>query len=75
MIRYKQSGSYIDVLTGLEKPISIAVDGNMRIYVGSKDTGSVQVYDSTLGELFQLGSGENEFGQPGSIAIDSSGKN
>jgi hypothetical protein len=71
---YKHSGSYIDALTGLAKPISIAVDSNFRVYVGNKDTGNVQVYDSGLNELFQLGGGANEFGQPGSIAIDSAGK-
>jgi len=70
---YSQSGEYYAAITGLNKPISVAVDDSLKIYVGNKDTQNVEVYDDNLNFLYKLGSGDGEITQPGSIAIDDSG--
>ena len=70
---FNQSGEYTESLTGLDMPISVAVDGNDRIFVGNKKTGNVEVYDEDLDLLFKLGTGNGEFVQPGAIEIDNSG--
>jgi len=70
---YSQSGRYLDKLSGLARPISVAVDGSGRIYVGNGDRGNVEVYDSDLSLLYRLGFRDSEFKEPGAIAIDSGG--
>ncbi|HDH10985.1 MAG TPA: PKD domain-containing protein [Nitrospirae bacterium] len=74
LLIYSQSGRYIETLTGLHKPISVAVDDTGRIFIGNKHSENVEVYDSDLNLLFKLGSGDGEFEQPNAIAIDSSGR-
>jgi sugar lactone lactonase YvrE len=71
---FSQSGQYLEKISGLEKPISVAVDSNVRVYVGNKDGGNVEVYDADYNYLFKLGTGDGEFIQPNDIAIDSTGK-
>ena len=70
---YTQGGEYIESLNGLEKPLSVAVDANGRIYVGNKTSGNVEVYDADLNLILKLGNGDGEFGQPSSIVISNSG--
>lgn len=41
-----RSGRYIAALSGLDTPVSVAVDAGGRILIGSKEKGSVQVYDT-----------------------------
>ena len=74
LLIYSQSGRYIETLTGLNKPISLAVDDSGRIFIGNKHSENVEVYDADLNLLFKLGSGDGEFEQPNAIAIDSSGR-
>ena len=74
LLIYSQSGRYLETLTGLHKPVSVAVDGSGRIFIGNKHSENVEVYDADLNLLFKLGSGDGEFEQPNDIAIDSSGK-
>jgi len=71
---YTQSGAYIKTLSGLDKPVSLAVDEDIRLYVGNKDRANVEVYDADLQLQFKLGTGDGEFTHPGAIAVDSSGK-
>ncbi len=77
---YSHLDEYVDTLSGLNKPISVAVDGTGRIFVGNHyDTlahkGNVEVYDSDLEYLFSLGIGNEEFSMPNSIAIESGSGN
>ncbi|MDH3328700.1 MAG: hypothetical protein OEM01_05650 [Desulfobulbaceae bacterium] len=69
-----RSGRYIAALTGLGTPVSVAVDAGGRILVGSKEKGSVQVYDTDFTPLFKLGSGDGEFSWPNDICIDATGR-
>jgi sugar lactone lactonase YvrE len=71
---YSQSGQYTDTISGLSRPISVAVDENVRIYIGNKDSGNVEVYDSGYELLFKLGSGDGEFSQPNDIEIAGTGR-
>jgi sugar lactone lactonase YvrE len=71
---YSQSGQYIDTISGLSRPISVAVDDNIRIFIGNKDSGNVEVYDADYNYLLKLGTGDGEFTQPNDIEIDSTGK-
>jgi hypothetical protein len=71
---FSQSGQYMHTLSGLDRPISVAVDSNVRIYVGNKDSGNVEVYDDNYAYLLKLGAGDGEFAQPNDIEIDSVGK-
>lgn len=73
LLKFSQSGQYLNAKIGLNKPISVAVDSNGIIYIGNKDTGNVEVYDVNLLPLRKLGIGNGEFGQPNSIDIDSNG--
>jgi sugar lactone lactonase YvrE len=61
-------------VSGLDKPISIAVSDRNTIVIGSKGRGSVEVYDAAFRLRFKLGTGNGEFSLPNAIAIDSSGK-
>ncbi|MDW7771632.1 MAG: hypothetical protein SCH71_01960 [Desulfobulbaceae bacterium] len=69
-----RSGRYLASLTGLDNPISVAVDAGGRILVGSKNKGSVEVYAADFTPLFKLGSGDGEFSRPNGICVDSSGR-
>lgn len=68
-----QSGALLAKLTGPSKPISVAVDTAGRIYVGSALLGNVTVFDNNRNELFKLGGGDQEFGEPTDIDIDVDG--
>lgn len=75
LLVYDQSdGSLKKLMTGLDKPISIDVYGNDRIYVGLRGRGSVAVYDADLNYIDELASGYGEFRNPNAIATDSNGK-
>ncbi len=71
---YSQSGKYMGTISGLKRPISVSADGNLRIYIGNKDSGNVEVYNSGYELLFKLGSGDGEFSQPNDIEIGDTGK-
>ncbi len=74
LLIYSQGGTYMKTLSNLKKPISVAVDSSLRTYIGNKQTGNVEVYDADLELLFKLGNGNNEFDQPGAIAIAGDGR-
>jgi sugar lactone lactonase YvrE len=69
LVIYGNDGSYVDSISGLDEPISVAV-GNGKIYIGSGGSGEVSVYDSNRNYLSSLGN----FSKPTSIAVDSAGK-
>ncbi|MBI5663487.1 MAG: FG-GAP repeat protein [Nitrospirae bacterium] len=71
---YSQSGRYTGTISGLSRPISVAVDEGIRVYIGNKDSGNVEVYDSGYEFLFKLGSGDGEFSQPNDIEIGEAGR-
>lgn len=71
---HSQSGAYTGTISGLNRPISVSVDENIRIYIGNKDSGNVEVYNSGYEFLFKLGSGDGEFSQPNDIKIGETGK-
>ncbi|MEW6217977.1 MAG: NHL repeat-containing protein [Thermodesulfobacteriota bacterium] len=60
-------------LAGLADPISLAADRQGRWYVGSAETGSVEVLGPTLRQPFALGQGAGEFGRPSAIAVSRAG--
>jgi len=70
---YSREGRYTKRLTGLSKPLSVAVDERGRVFVGNAGRGNVEVYGGDLKLLFKLGAGDGEFLLPGAIAIDSTG--
>ncbi|HDH51187.1 MAG TPA: hypothetical protein ENH04_07250, partial [Nitrospirae bacterium] len=70
---YSPGGEHIDILPGLSNPISIAVDADGRVLVGSSDRKNVEVYDAELNFLFKLGVGNGEFEKPSAIAVDADG--
>ena len=71
---YSQSGQYTDTISGLSRPISVAVDESIRVYIGNKDMGNVEVYNSGYEFLYKLGSGDGEFSQPNDIEIAGTGR-
>jgi DNA-binding beta-propeller fold protein YncE len=73
LIVFNSTGRY-QKLTGLDKPISVAVHDRKTIVIGSKGRGSVEVYDAGLRLRFRLGTGNGEFSLPNAIAVDSTGK-
>jgi PKD repeat protein len=80
LLIYSHNNQYKGILTGLNRPISVAVDVTGRIFIGNyydnlNDKGNVEVYDADLNLLFKLGVGDGEFSQPNSISIDSSSGN
>ena len=73
LLIFSQSGNYLDMITGLDKPISVAVDDDGRIFIGNKKSGNVEVYNADLTLLFKLGSGDGEITQPNGIAVSGAG--
>jgi DNA-binding beta-propeller fold protein YncE len=73
LIIYNSDGRYLKRFSGLDKPISIAVSNDRKIFVGNAGRKNVEVYDTNLSFLFKLGSGDKEFTRPGAIAVDSAG--
>ena len=68
---YDTHGVQSNRIGGLNKPLSIAISRSGLIYVGSKGSGSVTIYDKrTLNPLGKLGAGDGEFEKPTAIAID-----
>jgi sugar lactone lactonase YvrE len=61
LLIYTQSGGYLETLTGLSSPISVAVDGAGRIYIGNEGSGHVEVYDNDLNLLRKLGKEDSEY--------------
>ncbi len=70
---YTPAGRLSHELVNLDKPISVAVSGDGKIFVGNKGKGNVEVFDAQLKPLFVLGSGDGEFQQPGGLAVDGGG--
>ena len=52
LLIFSQSGNYLDMITGLDEPISVAVDDDGRIFIGNKKSGNVEVYNDDLTLLF-----------------------
>ncbi len=73
LIIFDRNGNYVRTLGGLKSPVSVAVDVNGYIYIGSADTGSVDVYNADFTFAFKLGAGNNEVKFPGSIAVSADG--
>jgi DNA-binding beta-propeller fold protein YncE len=69
---FSPTGEYVRSYSNLDKPVSVALDGRGRIFVGNAGRGDVEVYDGTFSLLFKLGAGDGEFVLPGAIAVDSS---
>ncbi|MEN8261931.1 MAG: PxKF domain-containing protein [Nitrospirota bacterium] len=67
-------GSLKKQIQGLDRPISVAVYGDNRVYVGLRGRGSIAAYDAELNYLDELGSGYGEFKNPNAIATGSDGK-
>ncbi len=65
------TGRIIARTEGLGYPVSIAVDGVGRIYVGDGASGSVTAFGYGWEELFAFGQGSGEFLLPNDIAVDS----
>ena len=73
---YNMNGLLLRSLKQLSRPISVAVNLNVDIYVGNsiKGKSNVAVYSSNHDFLFKLGCGDGEFRQPTAIAVSSTGK-
>ncbi len=70
---YSAGGRHLKTHTGLQSPISIAVDSLGRIIIGSGLTGSVDIYSAEMEQLFKLGAGAGEFEKPVALAVSSAG--
>jgi len=74
LLIFQPDGSYLKTLSGLDKPIAVAVNSYGQIYIGNSGAGSVDIYDAdSLQQIGMLGSGDGEFRKPVAIAIDSAG--
>jgi hypothetical protein len=73
LVLYDPRGRYLKTLRGLDKPISVAVSGDGRIFIANVRRRNVEVYNTDLALLYKLGSGDGEFRRPGAIAVDSAG--
>jgi len=74
LIIFQPDGSYLKNLSGLDKPVAVAVNNRGALYAGNSGTGSVDIYDiDSLRQIGMLGSGDGEFRKPAAIAIDGSG--
>ncbi len=73
ILKFTQDGTPAGSINGFTKPISVAVDGSGRMYVGDDKDGSVSVMGPAGTVLFSLGRGAGEFGKPGDIAVASNG--
>ncbi|MBI4844613.1 MAG: choice-of-anchor D domain-containing protein [Nitrospirae bacterium] len=69
LVIYKNDGSYLDSINGLDEPVSVAV-GNGKIYIGNNGNGKVNIYDLNRNFLSDI----SGFSKPGSITLDASGK-
>jgi len=73
LLVYNSCGKYLKKIEGLNKPISVAVDNNCRIFIGNAGRGNVEVFDGNLTFLFKLGAGDGEFKHPTAIAVTDEG--
>jgi len=74
LLIFQPGGAYSKKLSGLDKPISVAVNNLGWIYIGNSGTGSVEIYDvESLQQVGVLGIGAGEFIKPIALAIDSHG--
>ena len=63
------SGRVTDTHNVEGMPVSVAVDGRQRIYLGDGQLGKVSVYSQNWEFLSNLGIGAGEFRLPGAIAV------
>ena len=56
-------------ITSAKRPLSCAVDGEGKIYVGDKATGSVRIHRGTGQFLTKLGKGDGEFKMPNELEV------
>lgn len=71
LLKLGNNGTVLATVTGLVKPLGVAVGNQNRVYVGEEGTGRVLVYDTTLTNTPSvLGGGFNEFQLPSHIAVD-----
>ncbi|MBI5739603.1 MAG: carboxypeptidase regulatory-like domain-containing protein [Nitrospirae bacterium] len=76
VLEYNQSGALVSEITGFDTPLSVAVDGSGRLFVGDSGDGRVSFYDLNGGSfqyVGELGAGAGEFGYPGDIAVSQNG--
>ena len=71
---FNTAGEYVRSFTNLDKPVSVAVDGRGRIFIGNAGRRNVEVYGQDFTLLFKLGSGDGEFALPGGMTTDSLGR-
>lgn len=70
---FDRQGNFLRSFGVAKGPAGIAVDAENRIYVGSKGTGSVAVYNPDLSLALKLGAGDGEFKVPTSILVSKAG--
>ena len=70
IVTREASGRIIDSHLLAGSPVSVAIDGGGRIYVGDSDSGRVGVYSQNWELLYDLGIGAGEFQLPGAIAVE-----
>jgi DNA-binding beta-propeller fold protein YncE len=69
LVIYNSDGTFADMISGLDVPISVAV-GNGRIYVGNSGNGDVSVYDLNHNYIMSI----SGVSKPTSLAVDSAGR-
>ena len=70
---FNAGGNHQQTLSGLNAPVSVAVNAEGLIFVGNAGNGSVEVYNNNLQRIGVLGQGDNEFMRPSAIAVDLDG--
>jgi len=70
---YNSGGIATGTIRELAGPIGVAVDGRGRIFIGSGNEGSVNIYGPDGVFLYALGAGKGEFTRPIAIGVDTAG--
>jgi PKD repeat protein len=70
---FNSSGTLTNTLSGLNRPVGVAVAPDGKIYVGNTGAQNVGVYDTDLSFIKKLGSGDGEVKKPNAIAVAGSG--
>ncbi len=73
LLFFSPNGRYMKLISGLDKPLGVAVSSDGRIFITNDGRGNAEVYDSNSALLYKLGSGEGEFTHPVSIAVTGDG--